>query len=83
MLQGPIRQEGLLDGRSFSTSGLGARSGDIATSRVHSYVLDEDRVRQIWFSRQLFYPASKTGQRGRVGVMLTRATSTSIEERSR
>jgi hypothetical protein len=72
VLQGPIRQEGLLDGRSFSTSGLGAWSGDDRHFiEYHSYVLDEDRVRQIWFSRQLFYPASKTGQRGRVGVMLS------------
>ena len=71
MLQGSIRQEGLLDGRSFSTSGLGARSGDDRHFvEYDSDVLDEDRVRQVWFSRQLFYPASQTGQRGRVGVML-------------
>ena len=46
VLQGPIRQEGLLDGRSFSTSGLGARSGDDRHFvEYDSYVLDEDRVR--------------------------------------
>ncbi len=72
VIQWSVLHEGLLDGRSFATTRLGAWSGDDChLVEYDSYVLDEDRVRQVGFGGQLFHSAPQVCQPGCVGEVLS------------